>query len=348
MTSTDSLRQALDSPTLLPPPLIQVTGLKKYFPVKEGFFNTKVGDVKALDEVSFDVKAGETFGIVGESGCGKSTLARCLIRLEQADAGTIVFNGENWLDLKETALREKRIHMQMIFQNPYASLNPRLRVGQAIGEPLEIFKRATGQALRQEILSLLDMVGLPASLIDRFPSELSGGQRQRVCIARALALRPKLIIADEAVSALDVSVQAQVLNLMESLKKDLGLTYIFIAHNLSVVQHFCDRVGVMYLGKMMEVGTTAAIFETPQHPYTQALLSAMPIADPTLARAMRAQRHPLKGELPSPMNPPAGCRFHTRCPQAYAPCSSDEPLLRQVGTPDTPHLSACHLNDEEP
>ena len=286
MTSTDSLRQALDSPTLLPPPLIQVTGLKKYFPVKEGFFNTKVGDVKALDEVSFDVKAGETFGIVGESGCGKSTLARCLIRLEQADAGTIFFNGENWLDLKETALREKRIHMQMIFQNPYASLNPRLRVGQAIGEPLEILKRATGQALRQEILSLLDMVGLPASLIDRFPSELSGGQRQRVCIARALALRPKLIIADEAVSALDVSVQAQVLNLMESLKKDLGLTYIFIAHNLSVVQHFCDRVGVMYLGKMMEVGTTAAIFETPQHPYTQALLSAMPIADPTLARAM--------------------------------------------------------------
>ncbi len=232
--------------------------------------------------------------------------------------------------------------MQMIFQNPYASLNPRLKVGQAIGEPLEIFKRSGGQALRNEVLILLDMVGLSASVIDRYPSELSGGQRQRVCIARALALRPKLIIADEAVSALDVSVQAQVLNLMDDLKKELGLTYVFIAHNLSVVQHFCDRVAVMYLGKFLELGSTESIFHSPQHPYTKALLNAMPIADPQLAKAQRAGRHPLVGELPSPMNPPSGCRFHTRCPECYSPCALEEPNLLQVEG-KTLHFSACHL-----
>ncbi|MFN7310729.1 MAG: ABC transporter ATP-binding protein [Vampirovibrionales bacterium] len=324
-------------------PLIDVQNLKKYFPVKEGFFNTKIGDVKAVDGVSFTVNHGETLGIVGESGCGKSTLARCLIRLDEPDEGQVRFDGDDWLALSSNALREKRADMQMIFQNPYASLNPRLKVGQAIGEPLEIFKRASGQALRRDVLALLDMVGLSASVIDRYPSELSGGQRQRVCIARALALRPKLIIADEAVSALDVSVQAQVLNLMDDLKKDLGLTYVFIAHNLSVVQHFCDRVAVMYLGKFMEVGATDTIFQHPQHPYTQALLDAMPIADPLLAKQQRAGRHPLVGELPSPMNPPSGCRFHTRCPECFTPCALEEPALLAVAG-NNAHVSACHLS----
>ena len=333
----------LEAPTLLTPsPLIEVQNLKKYFPVKEGFFNTKIGDVKAVDDVSFYVNHGETLGIVGESGCGKSTLARCLIRLDEADSGQIAFEGDDWLALSSDALRQKRADMQMIFQNPYASLNPRLRVGQAIAEPLEIFKRASGQALRLDVLALLDMVGLSATVMDRFPSELSGGQRQRVCIARALALRPKLIIADEAVSALDVSVQAQVLNLMDDLKKELGLTYIFIAHNLSVVQHFCDRVAVMYLGKFMEVGDTKTVFERPAHPYTKALLSAMPIADPQLAKTLRANRHTLEGELPSPMNPPSGCRFHTRCPESFTPCALEEPTLLMVQEDET-HVSACHL-----
>jgi oligopeptide/dipeptide ABC transporter ATP-binding protein len=337
-----------DCPTTTPQressPLLKVEGLQKYFPVRDGFFNRKVGDVKALDGVSFTVNSGETLGIVGESGCGKSTLARCLLRLDEADAGYVEFDEENWLNLPPKRLRQKRADIQMIFQNPYASLNPRLTVGQAIAEPLEIFNRAKGDALHRDVLSLLDMVGLSASLKHRFPSELSGGQRQRVCIARSLALRPKLIVADEAVSALDVSVQAQVLNLMDDLKKELGLTYIFIAHNLSVVEHFCDRVAVMYLGKIMEIGETRAVFETPQHPYTQALLSAMPVADPLEARRLQASRISLQGELPSPMNPPAGCRFHTRCPKCFTPCESKEPSLEAVHVAGgSSHFSACHL-----
>jgi oligopeptide/dipeptide ABC transporter ATP-binding protein len=346
MTLNDS-PVLLEAPThLSQDPLIEVQGLKKYFPVKDGFFNRNIAEVKALDGISFSVNHGETLGIVGESGCGKSTLARCLIRLEEPDKGQIFFDGQDWLGLSNQALRQKRANMQMIFQNPYASLNPRLTVGQAIGEPLEIFKRASKQALRNEVLALLDMVGLSASVVERYPSELSGGQRQRVCIARALALRPKLIIADEAVSALDVSVQAQVLNLMDDLKKELGLTYVFIAHNLSVVQHFCDRVAVMYLGKFMEVGSTETIFQRPQHPYTKALLDAMPIADPVLAKRQRAMRHPLVGELPSPMNPPSGCRFHTRCPETFTPCPLEEPELLAVNGEES-HVLACHLGRVE-
>lgn len=343
MTLTESECHTMPSQAETPP-LMQVEGLRKYFPVRDGFFNRKIGDVKALDGVSFNVHAGETLGIVGESGCGKSTLARCLLRLDEPDAGRVVFDNEAWLDLPPRLLRQKRADMQMIFQNPYASLNPRLTVGQAIAEPLEIFNRAKGDALHQEVLALLDMVGLSASLKNRFPSELSGGQRQRVCIARSLALRPKLIVADEAVSALDVSVQAQVLNLMDDLKKELGLTYIFIAHNLSVVEHFCDRVAVMYLGKIMEIGETRAVFETPQHPYTKALLSAMPVANPVEARRLQASRISLQGELPSPMNPPMGCRFHTRCPECFTSCDVQEPALLPVNDlSGSSHFSACHL-----
>jgi len=321
-------------------PLLDVQHLKKYFPVRSGFLNRVQGHVKAVDDISFQLFQGETLGIVGESGSGKSTLARAIIRLDEANSGNIHFDGVDWNSLKGQALQAKRADMQMIFQNPYASLNPRHTVGRAVAEPLVIFKRAKGQELKARVESLLDMVGLPKSVVDSMPSELSGGQRQRVCIARALALNPKLIIADEAVSALDVSVQAQVLNLMDDLKQELGLTYLFIAHNLSVVEHFCDRVMVMYLGQVMESAPTKELFQSPQHPYTKALLSAMPIADPVLAEQAKLTRIRLEGELPSPMNPPSGCRFHTRCPEVFELCDTIIPACSIIG-PN--HTASCHL-----
>jgi oligopeptide transport system ATP-binding protein len=325
-------------------PLLSVRDLVKHYPIRGGLLNRVQGVVKAVDGVNLDVYPGQTLGIVGESGCGKSTLARAIIRLEEPTAGTVMFDGEDWLSLHGAELRQKRANMQMIFQNPYASLNPRLSVGQAVAEPLEIFKRATGQAKHAEVAKLLDMVGLTASMASRMPSELSGGQRQRVCIARALALRPKLIIADEAVSALDVSVQAQVLNLMDELKRELGLTYLFIAHNLSVVEHFCDDIAVMYLGKIVERASTKTLFAEPKHPYTQALLAAAPIADPVRAAEMKRKRLKLSGELPSPMNPPSGCAFHTRCPQVMESCSTLTPALLNTGTDSQLHQVACHLH----
>jgi oligopeptide transport system ATP-binding protein len=324
-------------------PLLQVRDLVKHYPIRGGLLNQVQGVVKAVDGVTLNVYPGQTLGIVGESGCGKSTLARAIIRLEEPTAGTVMFEGEDWLGLKGAELRQKRANMQMIFQNPYASLNPRLSVGQAIAEPLEIFKRATGQAKQAQVAELLDMVGLTAAMASRMPAELSGGQRQRVCIARALALRPKLIIADEAVSALDVSVQAQVLNLMDELKRELGLTYLFIAHNLSVVEHFCNDIAVMYLGKIVERASVQTLFAQPKHPYTQALLAAAPIADPVRAAEMKRTRTKLSGELPSPMNPPGGCSFHTRCPQVMETCTSLPPALINDASEGTLHQVACHL-----
>jgi oligopeptide transport system ATP-binding protein len=305
-------------------PLLEVTDLVKHFPIKSGILiDREVGRVRAVDGVSLTVAPGETLGLVGESGCGKSTLARTILQLLAPTSGSVRFDGQEIAGIGGRRLRLLRREMQMIFQDPYASLNPRKRVGQIVGEPLKLHGLADGQELRRQVEELLDRVGLSAEHYNRFPHEFSGGQRQRIGIARALALRPKLIIADEPVSALDVSIQAQIINLLEDLQDEFKLTYIVVAHDLGVVRHVADRVAVMYLGRIVELGSASEVYANPVHPYTEALLSAVPIPDPR-ANAERTERI-LEGDVPSPANPPEACRFHTRCPYATEICSEVDP-----------------------
>ncbi|MBQ4901851.1 dipeptide ABC transporter ATP-binding protein [Paenibacillus sp. Marseille-P2973] len=306
--------------------IIDVRNLKKYFPIHKGLLSRVVGQVKAVDDVSLTIRKGETFGLVGESGCGKSTLGRVILRLQGATEGEVIFNGRNIHEMGGKELRELREEMQIIFQDPFGSLNPRFLVKDIIGEPLRVHRKMSGKEIDEQVVELMEMVGLDASRRNRYPHEFSGGQRQRIGIARAIALNPQFIVADEAVSALDVSVQSQVINLLMKLQKELGLTFLFIAHGLNVVRHISDRVGVMYLGKLVEVGETETLFAAPLHPYTAALLSAIP--KPTPGR--RQERIVLQGDVPSPANPPSGCRFHTRCPLAQAKCSQVEPLLEEI------------------
>jgi oligopeptide/dipeptide ABC transporter ATP-binding protein len=324
--------------------LLEVEGLVKHFPITRGVvFHKQVGAVKAVDGVSFTLSRGETLGIVGESGCGKSTLARLLMQLERPTAGRALLNGRNIFDVTGPELRKLRRNFQMVMQDPYTSLNPRMTVGDIIGEPFEIHPDVAPKGSRQgRVRELLDLVGLNPEHINRYPHQFSGGQRQRIGIARALALRPEIVICDEPVSALDVSIQAQVINLLEQLQRDLGLSYIFIAHDLSVVRHISDRVAVMYLGRFVEVGTSDEIYKRATHPYTQALLSAVPVPDPSTRNARNVIR--LEGDVPSPANPPSGCRFRTRCWKARDICATETPEL--ISRPDAdPHLSACHFAD---
>jgi oligopeptide transport system ATP-binding protein len=322
--------------------VLRAENLVKYYPIKAGVLRRTVGQVKALDGVSFELYRGETLGIVGESGCGKSTLARMLMRLEVPTGGTLTFDGVDVYSQKGADMRRLRRDIQIVFQDPYTSLNPRMTVGDIVGEPFEIHRDVLPKGdRRQRVQQLLELVGLNPEHINRYPHQFSGGQRQRIGIARGLALNPKVIICDEPVSALDVSVQAQVVNLLEELQAGLGLAYIFIAHDLSVVRHISDRVAVMYLGKIVEIGDEDQIYSRPTHPYTQALLSAVPMPDPTL-RNVREQIV-LTGDVPSPANPPAACRFHTRCWKAQEICSIDEPLLIERPDGQAAHLSACHF-----
>jgi oligopeptide transport system ATP-binding protein len=322
--------------------ILQAENLVKYYPIKAGVLRRTVGQVKALDGVSFELYKGETLGIVGESGCGKSTLARMLMRLEEPTAGKLIFDGVDVYSQKGGAMRRLRRDIQIVFQDPYTSLNPRKTVGDIVGEPFEIHTDVLPKRdRRQRVEQLLELVGLNPEHINRYPHQFSGGQRQRIGIARGLALNPKVIICDEPVSALDVSVQAQVVNLLEDLQRRLGLAYIFIAHDLSVVRHISNRVGVMYLGKLVELGDEDQIYSRPTHPYTQALLSAVPLPDPTM-RNIREQIV-LTGDVPSPANPPPACRFHTRCWKAQEICSIDEPLLIERPDGESAHVSACHF-----
>jgi oligopeptide transport system ATP-binding protein len=318
--------------------LLRVEHLKKYFPIKRGIvFQREVGRVHAVDDVSLELQTGETLGLVGESGCGKSTLGRCLIRLEHLTSGSIKFDGKDISRLSRRALRPIRGEVQMVFQDPYASLNPRKRVGTIIADPLRIHGNYNRRQIRERVRELLELVGLSPEHINRYPHEFSGGQRQRIGVARALALHPKLIIADEPVSALDVSIRAQVINLLDDLQDDLGLTYIFIAHDLGVVRHVSDRIAVMYLGKIVEISPAEELYKRPVHPYTEALLSAVPIPDPTITA--QRERIVLEGDVPSPIVPPSGCRFHPRCKYATDICSQIEPPL--VDHADG-HRAACH------
>lgn len=318
--------------------LLKADNLKKHFPIKKGLLSREIGQVKAVDGVSFEVFEGETLGIVGESGCGKSTTGRMLMRLIEPTEGSVIFNGKDVTALSAKQLREARRDMQMVFQDPYASLNPRHTVAQILEEPLIVHNIGTKQDRKQKVMQLLKTVGLSEYHANRYPHQFSGGQRQRIGIARALMTNPKLIIADEPVSALDVSIQAQVLNLMQQLQQDLKLTYIFIAHDLGVVRHISDRVGVMYLGKVVELATSESLYEEPRHPYTQALLAAVPVPDPDFVKETTM----LQGDIPSPSNPPSGCTFHTRCPFAKEVCKQQVPALQQVSEG---HAVACHLYD---
>ncbi|WP_374019443.1 oligopeptide/dipeptide ABC transporter ATP-binding protein [Paenibacillus thiaminolyticus] len=316
--------------------LIEVHRLKKYYPVRAGLFNRTVNHVKAVDDISFSIYPGETFGLVGESGSGKSTAGRAILRLTDKTAGDVRYQGTDIHQLSRTDMRRLRPELQFIFQDPYSSLNPRMRIGDAIGETLLQHGLAAKEELRDRVEDILSVCGMAAYHYDRYPHEFSGGQRQRIGIARAIILQPRFIVADEPVSALDVSIQAQIINLFRQLQEERGLTYLFISHDLSVVEHLCSRIGVMYLGSLVELAPRDELFRQPLHPYTQALLSAIPIPDPKRKRS----RIVLRGDIPSPVNPPSGCKFHTRCPAAKDICRQVTPLFREVGSQ---HYAACHL-----
>ena len=322
--------------------LLKVEGLKQYFPIKGGFLGRTVNHVKAVDDITFTIYEGETVSIVGESGCGKSTTGRAILRLEEPTEGSVSFQGTDITKLSKGKMRKYRKDMQIIFQDPYASINPRQTVASVLNEAMHIQNVLPKGERRARIEELLETVGLRAYQADRYPHEFSGGQRQRIGIARALSVNPKLIICDEAVSALDVAIQAQVLNLLEELQDEFGLTYLFISHDLGVVRHISDRIIVMYLGKIVEIADKTSLFENPQHPYTKALLSAIPVPDPDAKK----ERIVLKGDVPSPIDPPTGCRFHTRCPFATDKCKAEEPKLRKTGLMMEGHEAACHYMEE--
>jgi peptide/nickel transport system ATP-binding protein/oligopeptide transport system ATP-binding protein len=317
-------------------PVLEVKDLKKHFPVRKGLFSRLAAKVYAVDGITFDIRAGETLGLVGESGCGKSTAGKLILKLIEPTAGEISLDGARIERLSRGDMRPYRKDLQVVFQDPYSSLNPRMRAKDIVAEPLTNFTRASKQEIEAQVATLFEKVGLRRDQMIRFPHEFSGGQRQRLVIARALALRPKLIVCDEAVSALDVSVQAQVINLLADLQRDFGVAYLFIAHDLAVVEHISHRVAVMYLGRIVELADKRALFASPQHPYTEALLSAVPVPDPTA----KSKRIILQGDVPSPISPPPGCHFHTRCPYAEARCRIETPAMREVA-PD--HFAACHL-----
>lgn len=317
-------------------PLLQVLNLKKHYPIHGGLFRKQVGSIQAVNNFSLTMRRGETVGLVGESGCGKSTTGRAIMRLIEPTAGTILFEGEDITRIKGERLRQIRKDMQMVFQDPFSSLNPKMMVGHLVSEPIRNYESRTGKELEERVAELLVKVGLAEDSYYKYPHEFSGGQRQRISIARTLALKPKLVVADEPVSALDVSIQSQVLNLLQDIQADFGLSYLFIAHDLSVVKHISDRIGVMYLGRLVEITDKKSLYKQPLHPYTQALLSAVPIPDPNAKR----ERIVLQGDVPSPANPPAGCAFHPRCRHAVAACREQQPTLKQVAPH---HEVACHL-----
>lgn len=320
--------------------IIEVKDLVKYFPIKGGVFQKTIADVKAVDGVTFHIEKGETFGLVGESGCGKTTVGRCVLKLIEPTAGKVIFKGIDITNMKEKELRKLRPKMQIIFQDPYGSLNPRLTIKDIVGEAMVYHNIINSKDLEKRVKELLDMVGLSPEHINRYPHEFSGGQRQRICIARALSTEPDLIVCDEAVSALDVSIQSQILKLLENIQQRLGVAYLFISHALNVVKYISHRIGVMYLGKMVELAESEELYSNPSHPYTKALISAVPIPNPKVKR----QKIVLKGDVPSPINPPQGCRFVTRCPYAMKICGEIEPQLKEISSG---HIVACHLYENK-